>query len=49
MRDYTLDRYREAIDLAAEWSCPYVVAIPGPVNSLINPPHSGCSTGSSRA
>lgn len=38
MRDYTLDRYREAIDLAAEWSCPYVVAIPGPVNSLINPP-----------
>lgn len=39
MREYTLDRYREAIDLAAEWSCPYVVAIPGPVNSLINPPH----------
>lgn len=39
MRDYTLDRYREAIDLAAEWNCPYVVAIPGPVNSLINPPH----------
>jgi sugar phosphate isomerase/epimerase len=39
MRRYTLDRYREAIDLAAEWSCPYVVAIPGPVNSLINPPH----------
>ncbi len=39
MRDYTLDRYREAIDLAAEWGCPYVVAIPGPVNSLINPPH----------
>lgn len=38
MRDYTLDRYREAIDLAAEWGCPYVVAIPGPVNSLINPP-----------
>lgn len=38
MRDYTLDRYREAIDLAAEWDCPYVVAIPGPVNSLINPP-----------
>ena len=38
MRRYTLDRYREAIDLAAEWSCPYVVAIPGPVNSLINPP-----------
>lgn len=39
MREYTLDRYREAIDLAAELSCPYVVAIPGPVNSLINPPH----------
>lgn len=38
MRSYTLDRYREAIDLAAEWDCPYVVAIPGPVNSLINPP-----------
>jgi sugar phosphate isomerase/epimerase len=39
MREYTLDRYREAIDLAAEFSCPYVIAIPGPVNSLINPPH----------
>lgn len=39
MRRYTLDRYREAIDLAAEWDCPYVVAIPGPVNSLINPPY----------
>ena len=39
MRRYTLDRYREAIDLSAEWACPYVVAIPGPVNSLINPPH----------
>jgi L-ribulose-5-phosphate 3-epimerase len=38
MRAYTLDRYREAIDLAAELGCPYVVAIPGPVNSLINPP-----------
>ncbi len=38
MRRYTLDRYREAIDLAAEWKCPYVVAIPGPVNSLINAP-----------
>jgi L-ribulose-5-phosphate 3-epimerase len=38
MRAYTLDRYKEAIDLAAEWDCPYVVAIPGPVNSLINPP-----------
>lgn len=39
MRQYTLDRYREAIDMAAEFNCPYVVAIPGPVNSLINPPH----------
>jgi L-ribulose-5-phosphate 3-epimerase len=39
MREYTLDRYREAIDFAAELSCPYVVVIPGPVNSLINPPH----------
>ncbi len=39
MREYTLDRYREAVDLASEWGCPYVVAIPGPVNSLINPPH----------
>jgi len=39
MRQYTLDRYREAIDMAAQFSCPYVVAIPGPVNSLINPPH----------
>lgn len=38
MRQYTLDRYREAIDMAAEWKCPYVVCIPGPVNSLINPP-----------
>ena len=39
MREYTLDRYREAIDLAAELDCRYVVVIPGPVNSLINPPH----------
>ena len=38
MRRYTLDRYLEAVDLAAEWNCPYVVMIPGPVNSLINPP-----------
>jgi sugar phosphate isomerase/epimerase len=38
MRDYTLDRFKEAVDLAADWGCPYVVAIPGPVNSLINPP-----------
>ncbi len=38
MRRYTLDRYKEAIDLAAEWGCPFVCAIPGPVNSLINPP-----------
>ncbi len=39
MRDYTLDRYKEAVDFAAELECPYVIAIPGPVNSLINPPH----------
>ena len=32
MRRYTLDRYKEAIDLAADWKCPYVCAIPGPVN-----------------
>jgi L-ribulose-5-phosphate 3-epimerase len=38
MRRYTLDRYREAIDLADQLGCPYVCAIPGPVNSLINPP-----------
>ncbi len=38
MRQYTLDRYREAIDMAAEWNCPYVVCIPGAVSSLINPP-----------
>lgn len=38
MRRYTLDRYKEAIDLSAEWKCPYVCAIPGPVNSLIDPP-----------
>jgi sugar phosphate isomerase/epimerase len=38
MRRYTIDRYKEAIDLAAEWRCPYLCAIPGPVNSLINPP-----------
>lgn len=39
MRRYTLDRYKEMVDLAAEWGCPYVVAIPGPVNSLIDPPY----------
>ena len=38
MRRYTLDRYKEAIELANDWGCPYVCAIPGPVNSLINPP-----------
>ena len=38
MRRYTLDRYKEAIAFAAEIGCPYVqVAIPGPVNSLIQP------------
>lgn len=38
MRRYTLDRYKEAIELASAWGCPYVCAIPGPVNSLIDPP-----------
>jgi sugar phosphate isomerase/epimerase len=38
MRRYTLDRYKEAIELSALWNCPYVCAIPGPVNSLIDPP-----------
>jgi sugar phosphate isomerase/epimerase len=38
MRRYTLDRYKEAIELSADWGCPYVCAIPGPVNSLIDPP-----------
>jgi L-ribulose-5-phosphate 3-epimerase len=28
MREYTLDRYREAIDMAAEFECPYAIAIP---------------------
>ena len=39
MRRYTLDRYKEKIDFAAFLGCPYVCAIPGPVNSLINPPY----------
>jgi L-ribulose-5-phosphate 3-epimerase len=39
MRRYTLDRYKEAIAFSAEVGCPYVCAIPGPVNSLINPPN----------
>ncbi len=38
MRRYTLDRYKEAIELSVQWKCPYVCAIPGPVNSLIDPP-----------
>ncbi len=38
MRRYTLDRYKEAIDLAALVGCPLVCAIPGAINSLINPP-----------
>ena len=38
MRRYTLDRYKEAIELASDWGSPYVCAIPGPINSLINPP-----------
>lgn len=37
MRAYTLDRYREAIDMAAEWGCPYVVAIPGPARQPDQP------------
>lgn len=39
MRRYTIDRYKEIIELAHQWGCPYVCAIPGPVNSLINPPY----------
>ena len=39
MRTYTLDRSHGAIDPSAAWECHCVVAIPGPVNSLINPPH----------
>ncbi|KAA9008817.1 sugar phosphate isomerase/epimerase family protein [Histidinibacterium aquaticum] len=38
MRQYTIDRYREAVDLSAELSCPYVVMIPGPYGGLIDPP-----------
>jgi L-ribulose-5-phosphate 3-epimerase len=38
MRQYTLDRYKEAVQLSVDWGCPYVCAIPGPVNSLIDPP-----------
>lgn len=38
MRQYTIDRYRETIDLSAELSCPYVVMIPGVYGGLIDPP-----------
>lgn len=38
MREYTIDRYKEAIDLSAELSCPYVVMIPGIYGGLIDPP-----------
>lgn len=38
MRQYTLDRYKEAIDFAAELNCPYVVMIPGVYGGLIDPP-----------
>jgi sugar phosphate isomerase/epimerase len=38
MRQYALDRYFEAIDLAAELKCPYVVMIPGVYGGLIDPP-----------
>ncbi|MCE0503992.1 sugar phosphate isomerase/epimerase [Roseivivax sp. GX 12232] len=38
MRQYTLDRYFEAVDLSAELNCPYVVMIPGVYGGLIDPP-----------
>lgn len=38
MRQYTIDRYRETIDLSAELGCPYVVMIPGVYGGLIDPP-----------
>lgn len=38
MRQYTLDRYFETIDLSAELACPYVVMIPGVYGGLIDPP-----------
>ncbi|MCC1493155.1 sugar phosphate isomerase/epimerase [Cognatishimia sp. F0-27] len=38
MRQYTLDRYKEAIDFSAELGCPYVVMIPGVYGGLIDPP-----------
>ncbi|RVT81518.1 sugar phosphate isomerase/epimerase [Rhodobacteraceae bacterium CCMM004] len=38
MRQYTLDRYKEAIDFSAELGCPYVVMIPGIYGGLIDPP-----------
>lgn len=40
MRQYTVDRYKEAIDLSAELGCPYVVMIPGVYGGLIDPPTS---------
>ena len=36
MRQYTLDRYYEAIDFSAELNCPYVVMIPGVYGGLID-------------
>jgi len=38
MRQYTYDRYVEAIDFSAELGCPYVVMIPGVYGGLIDPP-----------
>ncbi|KUF10880.1 sugar phosphate isomerase/epimerase family protein [Pseudoponticoccus marisrubri] len=38
MRQYTIDRYREAVALSAALNCPYVVMIPGVYGGLIDPP-----------
>lgn len=38
MRRYTIDRYKEAVDLSAEFGCPYVAMIPGVYGGLIDPP-----------
>ena len=37
-RNYTNDRYKEIVDLAAEVKCPVVCTIPGVVTGLIDPP-----------
>jgi L-ribulose-5-phosphate 3-epimerase len=36
MRRKTIDRCKQAIDLSAEWRCPYAAQ---PVNSLVHPPY----------